>query len=131
MDLSGQLAFLSPPRCRAGGRQALLETLAQFRPVALWSNYFRPATSVGDQGGSVIDFPIKAQFVVSERAFLGTPQPSSQPRPSGENEEGLRQPPRPPGGTRLAAQAGAGVSSALGPLEPLMVPSLSSRSILS
>lgn len=54
------------PRCWAGGRQALPGALAQFQPVALRSNYFKAATSVGDRGGSVIDFPIKAQFVVSE-----------------------------------------------------------------
>lgn len=66
-----------------GDRQALPGTQAQFRPAALWSNYFRPATSVEDQGGNAIDFSIKTQFVVSERAFLGTPQASSRAAPGG------------------------------------------------
>lgn len=65
-DLSQQLPFPGPPGCRGGGRRALPGTLAQFWLVTLWSNYFRPATSVGDRGGSVIDFPIKVQFVASE-----------------------------------------------------------------
>lgn len=38
--------------------------LVQFWLIALRSNYLRPATSVEDDRGRIIDFPIKVQFVV-------------------------------------------------------------------
>lgn len=83
VSLFWQLPIPGPPGMQGRGQAGAPGSTGPVWPVALRRNYFRPATSVQDRGDSIIDFPIKVQFIVSKRSFLAIPHQWA-PRPSGE-----------------------------------------------